>query len=123
MNLVHKIEYTKITRFECIYDVDSFVNDVRRTLESKMSLSWYNCNDINFIYRITLEMCVDFLNYNYRKYEDTFKDINIECRFNNALTVIDIIREVVLDVYDKFVEVDEDAHDWIDYGFELEEDQ
>lgn len=121
-NIVNKIVYTKVTRYEYIYDIDFFINSIRRALEQEMSCAWNYCSNIKFIYRITPEMVVDFLNYNTNKYKDTFKDIDFKSTLNGRMTIIDVIQDTILDIYDKHVEVEEDALDWTDYGYTLEED-
>lgn len=121
-NIVNKIVYTKVTRYEYIYDIDFFINSIRRTLEQEMSCAWNYCSDIKFIYRITPEMVIDFLNYKTDKCKDIFEDIEFKSTLNNRMTIIDVIQDTILDVYDKYVEVDEDALDWTDYSFKLEED-
>lgn len=120
-NIVNKIVYTKVTRYEYIYDIDLFINSIRRALEQVMSYAWNYCSDIKFIYRITPEMVIDFLNHKTDKYKDTFKDINFQ-GLNDRITIVDVIQNTILDVYDMYVEVEEDALDWHDYGYTLEED-
>lgn len=88
-----------------------------------MSLAHYTCNDISFIYRITPEMCVDSLNYeyDYNEYDEIFKDIKIT-RYEVELDVLFFVKNTIEDIYAILKKEWKELVDWTDYGFKLEED-
>ena len=104
-------------------DAEKLVNEVRRDIEKTLSLAHYTCNDISFIYRITPEMCVDSLNYeyDYDEYDEIFKDIKIT-RYEVELDVLFFVKNTIEDIYAILKKEWKELVDWTDYGFKLEED-
>lgn len=122
MKISRKTVYYHLIKKEEV-DAEKLVNEVRRDIEKTLSLAYYTCNDISFIYRITPEMCVDSLNYeyDYDKYDEIFKDIKIT-RYEVELDVLFFVKNMIENIYAVLKEEWEELEDWTNYGFELEED-
>ena len=79
-------------------DIKELVKEVQRKLEVYLSNKSYNCNDIDFINRITPQMCVDCLNQEQHKYNSIFEDIEITY-YNKKIIVVNYITQIIQDTF------------------------
>ena len=114
------IRYTSFIKTQFI-EANEFCYLVKREIEQFFSYhAEYSVNDISFIYRITPEICVDFLNLNQEQYYDMFKDIVIR-RYGYQETTLSFLNGVIDNVFHTYCEVSEEGKFLDQSAYSLEE--